>query len=267
MLGSMLLAWTRFVIDVRAADVHADVAGGERLVDVAPAVVEVGAHRVVRPAHRLQHVQRRHGLRVVERRLRARAAAGFHPSAERVDDRRQDPARGVVVLAHLRVAGLAGLLGDQLGIGPQLPPGRRRLVRVEARLAEQLAVVVQRLRVRALRQRDDLALRRRALGEDCRVVLREVRQLLHFRGDVGELAVFTECPCVGEGHLEHRRQRARRELGRERRAGPLVLDRLHDDVRVGLLELRDLIVELLDRGVLAARDQRRDADRDLCRAG
>ena len=49
--------------DVGAADVHPDLSGRERLVDVAPAVVEVGAHRVVRPPHLLEHVQRGDGLR------------------------------------------------------------------------------------------------------------------------------------------------------------------------------------------------------------
>src|SRR5205814_3233112 len=72
-------------VDVRAADVHADAAAGERLVDVAPAVFEVGAHRVVRPPHRLEQVQGLDRLRVVERRLRARARTDFHPATEGVD--------------------------------------------------------------------------------------------------------------------------------------------------------------------------------------
>ena len=188
--------------------------------------------------------------------------ADLHPAAERVDDGGEDPAGGVVVLRHLRVAGLTGLLRDRLRVGAELTPRRRRLVRVETGFLEERAVVVECLRVRTLRQGDDLPLGVGSLGEHRRVVLREVRELLHVRRQVGELTVVAERARVRERHLEDGGQRAARELRRERRCRPLVVDRLDVDGRIRLLELGDPCVELVDCCLRAAWNQRSDADGD-----
>ena len=66
------------VVDVRAGHVHADLAGGEGLVDGAPVEEEVAPHRVVLPAHRLEHLQRVDGARVVDGRRRLVAGALLH---------------------------------------------------------------------------------------------------------------------------------------------------------------------------------------------
>ena len=150
------------------------------------------------------------------------SVADLHPAAERVHQRRQHPAAGVVSCPSGRSRSCRSL-GDLLRVRPHLGPRRRRLVRVEAGLREQLAVVVQRLRVGGDRQPDDLALR--VLPPRARLGLNfaQYGSVLTSRAHVGDLAVPTERPGVGERHLEHRRQRAAGELGRERGDVPLVL--------------------------------------------
>ena len=134
-----------------------------------------------------------------------------------------------------------------------------------ARPAERAAGLVECLRVRAFRERDDLSLRRRSFGDHRRVVLREVRQCFRLSRQVGQLAVLTERAGVGERDLEYRRQGPRGKLRRERRPRPLVLDGVDLDRRVRLLEFGDLCVELRDRRLGAPRDQRCDTDIDRLR--
>ena len=86
-----------------------------------------------------------------------------------------------VVLRHLRVAGLAGGVGDLLGVLADLVPRGRRGVRVEPGLLEHRPVVVQPEAVGGERHAVDLALGVLGDGQHVGVEVGGVRQRLELR--------------------------------------------------------------------------------------
>ena len=159
------------------------------------------------------------------------AGALLQAAAEGVAQRGEHPPARVV-LGHLGVAGLAGGVGDRLGVVAHLVPRGRRLVRVEAGLLEQLAVVVQADAVGGDRDAVDVAVGVLGDGEHVRVEVGGVRQRFELGGDVGDLAALDEAAGVGERDLEDGGQRAAGQLGGEGGDVPLVLGGLDVDVRV-----------------------------------
>ncbi len=204
--------------------------------------------------------QARAGGVVVDHRLGA--VVGLHPPAERVGQRGQHPAAGVVG-AHLHVPGLAGRVGDLLGVLPHLVPRCRRGVGVEPGLLEQRPVVVQAHAVDVGRQPVDLAVRALRGLEHARVELGGVRQRLDVLGHVGDLLALGESLGVGERHAEGRRQLVAGELGGERLGRPLPLDRLHDDVGVVVHERLGLLLDRVDGALLVTGPPALDGDGDL----
>ncbi len=225
------------------------------------------ADRVVLPAHVVQELQRFLGHRVVRGDLGLAVGSDrLHASTAGVRGGGQFPSTGVS-LGHLHVARDTGnLLRDDLRVLAHLVPRCRRLVRVEARLLEDGAVVRQPHGIRPVRDAVDLV----ALlcdGEDVLVELIRIRQLADLSGDVRQLARLEQRLGVGERHVEHVRQRAAGELRGERRTRPLVFLGLDHDVGVRLLERLHPGVERRECGLVAAGDQAGYGDVHLAVAG
>ena len=181
------------VVDVGAAHVHADLPGGERLVDRAPFEQEVRTHRVVLPAHRLEELEGGDRARVVDRHVDAVGGLLLEAATEGVAERRQHPPAGVV-LRHLGEAGLTGRLGDRRCGLTHLGPRRRRGVGVETGLLEHRPVVVQADAVGGDRHAEDGAVGVLGDGEHVGVEVGGVRQGLDLGGDVGHLAALDADP-------------------------------------------------------------------------
>ena len=185
--------------------------------------------------------------------------AVLDPAAHGVDDRGERPAAGAV-LGHLDVAGLAGGVGDGLGVLAHLVPRGRRLVGVEPGRLEHGPVVVQAHAVGRGRDGVDVAVAVLDRLQHVGVELVGVRQLLELGRDVLQLAALDQGRAVGEGDLEGRRQRVAGELRTERGDVPLPLLGVDGDVRVGGLELLDPGQERLPGLGLGLGRQVADAD-------
>ena len=153
------------------------------------------------------------------------------------------------------------LVGDDLGVGLDFVPGRRRIVRVEAGLGEQGPVVGQGHAVRRDRHCVDLAVGVLAVDEDVRVELVGVAEGADARVDVDDLVLGDQALAVGERDVEDGRQRAAGELSCERRGGPVVLIRHNGDPRVLGFELGDLQVQGVGCFLGRARAEHADGDR------
>src|SRR6201999_1807459 len=188
---------------------------------------------------------------VVERSL----LAADHRTAQRVHLGGEVPAadvgRAVIAVADDAVAQCA----DLLGVGPDLGPGGRRVVRVQARPLEQLLVVEQAEGVVRHRYAVQVAAGAAALPVDVDQVGLEAAQALDLAGvlaDVGGLAGVDDVGGVGEVRVEDVVHLAAGQLGVERRrvvagVGVVALD---GDAGVGLLEQRDVLHEELALGGL-----------------
>ena len=237
------------VVDVvRRADVHPQLALGELRLEGAPAEALGRAHRVVGEPQRVQRLQDRQAVGVVEVG-RGRCGGGVdHRAAERVDVRGEVPAAVVVGAVVAPALDAVAELGDGGGVRLHLGPGGRRVVRVQAGLGEELPVVDQALGVVGGRQAVDRLARRHVrhrAGHD-RVEVRHGRRV-DVRRDVRRLACRQNLRQVGEVGVEevglgsgpqHRGERG----GRLTR---VVVDAVDGDVRVGLLEDRDVFEPLL----------------------
>ena len=164
------------------------------------------------------------------------------------------------------------LVGDDLRVGSDFVPGRRRRVGIETGLREQRSVVRQAHAVGLRRHGVDLARRVLSVHEHVRVELVGVGKGADARVNVDELALLDQALAVRERDRVDVRERARGECRREGRGRPVVLLPVDRDPRVLGLELAHLEIERVE-GILRAawpkagnRDGHRLVGRDRARA-